>query len=645
MRKVLFPLIWLASGAVAATAGAVPNHIETRLQEPVGRGIGPLMTIEIVTRWDSAGYRLGADFTALDGGVGGETAVYDSSNGSYRISYTTGSMAGLADTSNIAIPITATSRFDGASSFTYRGFEVCRNAASPLPVLVSNETEAGKEVYRPTEQLWIHSRWRIEGVPGFHLVADYRSLVPDFSAIEVKVDSIDTVDGVTEYILKYKLPGKIRLVPEANDIPLTIIGRDDLCSEVSDSSVRIDLRTGAKPAPISQSIVEPVERGVRNGDTVRISSIWDSTTVAVAADFTELDGGVGQQTSTSLGDGNFEILYTPRPMDAYEDSLVVIPVVGANALGDTFMVRTLKIARNLRTPPPRLLEPPRIDSERTTFHPSDDLIIVSRWESPAGRSFKVEGLFGNLAPAYKPTDADVSYRDPDTVVVVYRIPAREKLAPDGANIHIGVLARDDLESVTRYEELTIDLDSEAPPSAPVFDLLPAETNRPSLLVSGTAQGAYHVALVRDNVLRTYVLVDSLTGRFSETIELSPGSNKIGGWAEDEVGNKTVTSTSQIVRYIADRSTVYSTPFRPGEEIVVADGGGLKEVIVTIFNLEGDAVVRLEQTGSFFETRLKWDGRDGNGESAQPGYYLMRVHRVTQDGQTSDEVLPMLLRHD
>ena len=49
--------------------------------------------------------------------------------------------------------------------------------------------------------------------------------------------------------------------------------------------------------------------------------------------------------------------------------------------------------------------------------------------------------------------------------------------------------------------------------------------------------------------------------------------------------------------------------------------------------------------SFFEARLRWDGRDANGETAQPGYYLMRVERVSSDGHASDEVLPMLLRHD
>jgi hypothetical protein len=645
MRGSLTTLVGLIAGCFAAVAGAVPNHIETRLTDPAGRGIGPLTTIEIVSRWDSAGYRLSIDPKDLDLCPCGEPAVFDSGNGSYRISYTTGAMQGLRDSSGIVIPVTATSRSDPSSTFTYRGFKVCRNTATPVPVLVGNETDNGDLLFKAGEQLWIHSRWRVAGVRGFRLTADYRSMVPDFTASEVKVDSIDTVDGVTEYILKYKIPGKIRLVPEANGIPLTIVGADDLCSEIRDSSVRIDLRTSSLPAPIEQTVLEPVDRGVRNGDTVRISSIWDSTTVTVRGDFTALDRGLGSQTSVPLGNGGFEILYTPGPMDALEDAVVRIPITGTNALGDTFSVRTLTIARNLRTPPPRLLEPPHIESERTKIHPTDELIIVSRWESPDSLPFSVEPLLTNLVPGFKATDAEVSERAEGEFVIVYRVPAKEHLAPDGRNIRIGVMARDTLNSVVRSENLVVELDTQPPAEPPVFDILPGETNENHIIVAGTAPDAYRVAIVKDNVLRSYVEVDTLTDRFSFDAELTPGINKIGGWSEDDVGNKTVTAASQIVRCIADRSTVYSTPFRPKDEIQVNDAGGMREATVTIFNLEGDAVVQLQKTGSFFEARLTWDGRDADGQSAQPGYYLMRVHRVSPDGHASDEVLPMLFRHD
>lgn len=642
VRTIL--VCWI-TGSVASVAGAVPNHFETRLTDPVGRGIGPLATIEIVSHWDSAGYRLSIDPSGLDACPCSEPAVFDSGNGSYRITYTTGVMTGLPDTSGIVIPITATSRFDPSSKFTYRGFEVCRNATTPLPVFVRSETDGGVTRFDAGAQLWIHTWWRLEGVRGFQLHTDYSSLVPDFEATEVRIETGDTVDGVTEYTLKYKVPGKIRLVPEANGIPLTIVGTDSLCSEVRDSSVRIDLRTSSLPAPVAQTVLEPVDRGVRNGDTVRISAVWDSTTVAVRGDFTELDGGLGTQTSVPLGGGSFEILYTPGRMDTFEDAVVKIPVTGTNALGDTFSVRTLTIARNLRTPPPRLLEPPRLETERTKFHPTDELIIVSRWESPDSIPFSVEPLLTNLTPGFKATDAEVSERAEGEFVVVYRIPAKEHLAPDGRDIRIGVMARDTLNSVVRSEDILVELDTQAPGESPVFDVLPAETNENHIVVNGTAHDAFRVAIVKDNVLRSYTEVDTLTDRFSFDVELTPGVNKIGGWSEDDVGNKTVTASSQIIRFIADRSTVYNTPFRPRDEIQVNDAGGMREATVTIFNLEGDAIIELQKTGSFFEARLVWDGRDADGQSAQPGYYLMRVHRISPDGHASDEVLPMLFRHD
>jgi hypothetical protein len=644
MRKAILPFICLIGALGASSAGAVPNHISTRLKEPAGRGIGALSTIEIVSRWDSAGYRIRPDFASLDVCPCSEAAVFDSGNGSYRISYTTGSMESLTDQPDITIPITAASRFDSSSTFTYRGFTVCRNVRTPLPVFVGSETDSGKVLFRDGDQLWIRTRWRVAGVPEFGITADYHALVPGFSDAELRVDSIDTVDGVTEFLVQYQVPGKIRLVPDADGIPLTIIGRDGLCSEVVDSSVRIDLRTGSLPAPIEHDLLAPVDRGVRNGDTVHIHSRWDLTTVDVRADFAALDGGAGQQTVVPGDSGRFEILYTPAAMDAFEDSLVIVPVTGRNVLGDAFTDRSLKIARNLRTPPPRLLKTPWIDSPRRKFHPTDELIIVSRWESPAG-AFHVEPILSGLAPGFKPEDAVVSPRDSGDVAVSYRIPAKEFLAPDGRNIRIGVLARDTLNSVTRFEGLFIDLDTEPPSELPVFDPLPAETNEPRITVSGRSVGAHQVGVVKDNLFKLHALVDTLTNRFSAELELTPGANRVGGWAEDDLGNKTVTTSTQLVRYIAGRTTIYNTPFRPGEEIQVGDQGGMREATVTIFNLEGDAVVRLAQTGSFFEARLRWDGRDGNGESAQPGYYLMRVHRIAADGRASDEVLPMLLRHD
>ena len=74
---------------------------------------------------------------------------------------------------------------------------------------------------------------------------------------------------------------------------------------------------------------------------------------------------------------------------------------------------------------------------------------------------------------------------------------------------------------------------------PTFDTLPIETNQGTIHVGGVAPGAARVGIVRDNILRFYAPVDSATSRFDTDLELVPGPNKIGGWAEDGAGSPTL----------------------------------------------------------------------------------------------------------
>jgi hypothetical protein len=127
--------------------------------------------------------------------------------------------------------------------------------------------------------------------------------------------------------------------------------------------------------------------------------------------------------------------------------------------------------------------------------------------------------------------------------------------------------------------------------------------------------------------------------------LDPGVNRINANSLDDVGNPTAQSPSHLVRYVTARTTVYSTPFRPGDEIAVQDEAGLREAIVSIYNLEGDLLAHFEDRSATFEVRFIWNGRDRDGDLAQPGYYLMRVERTTADGERRDEVLPLLFRND
>ncbi|MBU4459177.1 MAG: hypothetical protein KJ579_01310, partial [Verrucomicrobia bacterium] len=139
-------------------AGTTPVPLESRLLEPTGRGIGSLETIRILTRWDSAGYRITADMRGLDGGAGGAPAVYDSANGSYVITYTTAAMTDLPDAGGIVLPITAAHRGDTTSAFTDRSLIVCRNVHALTPGHRGSLTRDGRSRFAPGESLVVRSR-------------------------------------------------------------------------------------------------------------------------------------------------------------------------------------------------------------------------------------------------------------------------------------------------------------------------------------------------------------------------------------------------------------------------------------------------------------------------------------------------------
>lgn len=642
-------VLWILLGTAAAggpAAAGVPVPFGHALVDPAGRGVGSFQTIRVASRWDSAGYRIEADFTGLDGGQGGSPAVYDSLNGAYLLVYTTGSMAGLPDSAGIVVQITAINASDPSARFTDRTLLICRNDSTNVPIHVETKIRDDKSRFTTGESLVVRSRWRIDGVRGFELTADYSRLVPDFRDFELRIRDrgVDTL-GVANFDIAYRVPGQSRVVDDANGIPLVVIGRDALCSEVRYEGLAVDLRTASAPKHFRTRVRAPAGRGVRSFDTIDILTQWDSTTVRVEPDFSLLDGGTGGLPSVRDSSGGFHIIrYTLGSMEGLPDEPVTVALSGFNALADSVTDRSLQICRNLRTPPPIHLGT-WIRDDRRRFRATDSLVIVSRWSHPAGLEITLEPLLDNLISDGAGLAASVSRRGVDTFLVSMKLPAKDRLVPDGRDIRIGVQARDTICNLVRYDSLLVEVDNTPPSAPPVYDPLPAETSQRIILVSGTAPGASRVAIVRENLLRFYTPVDTLTDRFETDLELTPGRNQVGGWGEDELGNKTVTATSQIVRYVVDRTTSYPTPFRPGDEITVGDGGGMSEAVIRIFNLEGEILAELRKEGSFLEARLIWNGRDSKGDLAQPGYYLMAIRRTAPDGETHEEIAPLLFRDD
>ena len=646
----IIQLLGLAAGSALAT----PVPIESLLSHPADRGIGAEETIRIVTRWDRPGYEIVPDFGPLDGGSGGAPAIVDSGDGSYLILYTTGSMADSGEAAGIPVPIAARDPADG-STFTDASLLVCRRHRSPVPEHLASRLLGDERRYQPGDTLRLTTTWRVAAGGGFFLSADFTRLVPDFRASEASVDTLAVVPVDPEveeisYSVRFRIPGAIRLAPEANAIPLTLVGADPLCTRMRVEAAVIDLRTSPPPSPVGHEVVSPVDRGVRPGDTLEILSRWDGGGYALLADFTALDGGAGGSAAvldSSAIDpeaaGAYLIRYTPGSMDGLPDAAVPVAITATDTLGDSFTDRSLEVCRNQGTAGPVHLGS-AIRGGRTRFRSSDSLVVVTRWESPAGLPLVVEADYRNLVPTFQPANAPAVARGVDSFLVLYRIPSKDRLVPDGAGIRLAIRARDSLCSVTRFDGITIELDTTPPPFPPTFDPLPAQTNASPIRMSGSAPEADRVAILRNDNVQFTVAVDG-TGRFEAMVDLVEGTNKLGGFSEDEIGNKTTLGTSQIILYVSEAALEYPTPIRPGDDLVIRDGGGLERVTIEVYNLEGDLVRRFESGGAALEMRFPWTGSDRNGDRVQPGYYLMRARRVFSAGGSRDEVLPLLVRSD
>ncbi|MBD3160616.1 MAG: hypothetical protein GF346_00660 [Candidatus Eisenbacteria bacterium] len=644
----------LAVCAAAAAATGTPAPQGSVLTRPADRGIDAVETIRIVTRWDAPGYEIAPDFGPLDGGSGGPAAIVDSSNGAYLIVYTTGTMADSGEVAGIPVPITARDPADG-STFTDTSLEVCRRHRSPVPEHRESGLAGAIRRHQSGDTLRLVSTWRVAAASGFTLSADFTSFVPDFRASEATVDTlaVDTLDAGWEeirYEVRYTVPGRSRLAGEANAVPVHLIGRDTLCTELRIEAATFDVRTGPPPSPIEHRVVSPADRGVRPGDTVEIHSRWDGGGYTLIADFDALDGGTGGSVAVfdssavdTAAIGSYLIRYTPGSMNGLPDAAVPVPITATDSLADSFTDRSLEVCRNQGTPGPIHLESVIRDG-RTRFRGTDSLVVVSRWESPAGLPLEVEADYRRLVPEFGTDDAPVVRQEDGSFLVLYRIPPRERLAPDADSIRLTLLARDSLCSVTRYDGIIIELDTTPPAESPTFDPLPAQTNTSPIRMSGTAPAAARVAIQRNDTFQFTVEVDE-DDRFETLVDLVEGSNKLGGYAEDEVGNKTVPGSSQIVLYVAEAAFTYPTPLRPGDEIVARDTAGIDAVDVEIYNLEGDLIRRIESDGGGLEVRLAWSGLDRNGDRVQPGYYLMRTRRKLSTGTSVEEVLPLLVRSD
>lgn len=127
-----------------------------------------------------------------------------------------------------------------------------------------------------------------------------------------------------------------------------------------------------------------------------------------------------------------------------------------------------------------------------------------------------------------------------------------------------------------------------------------------------------------------------------TPELEPGDYDLRVVAADLEGHP---GTKQVPFRVATSSHLrsvlnYPNPFQTYTDLAIEATGEIESLTVTIYSLAGRVVRRLEHPPTAGFVRIRWDGRDANGNEVANGVYYARV-RMTARNKTHTETIKLL----
>lgn len=190
-------------------------------------------TVVLLSRWNRTGYGLDADFTNVDNGTSGQSAVTDLGDGLYRITYTISEDNTVPDGDSLAVPITATTRF--GDSFTDGSLYLC--LSNHPPVHIASRAFDGRTVFKNGDTVRVETQWKSPaGLPIAAAGADFQGISTRFDLGE---DSFAPIDDTT-LVVTYRIPTS----NEAADIDSVLIptyGQDSGCGRSWAQVVRLSL--------------------------------------------------------------------------------------------------------------------------------------------------------------------------------------------------------------------------------------------------------------------------------------------------------------------------------------------------------------------------------------------------------------------
>ncbi len=178
--------------------------------------------------------------------------------------------------------------------------------------------------------------------------------------------------------------------------------------------------------------------------------------------------------------------------------------------------------------------------------------------------------------------------------------------------------------------ITIDQTS---PDRPVLDPFVGAWHGPTYNLTGTFPDELD-PLARVRVYRNNVVVDSVftlrVERLAVDVPLVRGDNRLTATFVDGADNESAKSNVVVVTYDDASGLFLPAPFHPDDAFNVNLIGLAESIELYVYDLTGDLVVTLADLSDTQTYVLRWDGRNGNGDTVKKGP-LVAVVRVLLAG--------------
>lgn len=251
--------------------------------------------------------------------------------------------------------------------------------------------------------------------------------------------------------------------------------------------------------------------------------------------------------------------------------------------------------------------------------------IVGRSHDPSGVPYLQLSWTGTDNVESARFDPDSTWLAGDTLYFRFDTPdtvTGEEGWSEGTYL-IRAFARDPFQHQTS-KQLLFRLDR-TPPSVPVIAPPPASVIVPQLELAisyGTGTDTLFVYRLHEGTtVRSTFATAALGPKRHPTVTLGAGSNEIWAAAKDRAGNTSANSNVVVAVYDPSSRITYPEAFRGPDRFQIVTERTARSVEVSIFDLRGDRVRRIERAGPGTVFDILWDLRNDGGEEVRNGAFV------------------------